>query len=104
MLNKLSEIWRRWCREGVHFPYAYDPVENKPSVTLLFPYITFVIMSASLLAVHFAPDILPATFTTILVWAISVIFYRLRKLDKVKIDINDQSIELDSQDEDKKGE
>lgn len=79
----------------MYLPYAHDPVTGKPSVTLLFLYITFVMASGSLLALHFKPSVLPATITSIIFWAMSMVFYRLRKLDKASFDLKNGKIEVE---------
>ena len=56
----------------------HDPVVGKPSVTLLFPYITFVLSLISVISLHFKPSMVIATATTLMFWAISVVFYLLR--------------------------
>lgn len=99
MFKSIANKWRKWAKEGIYVPFVHDPETNSPSVTLLFPYITFIITVISLIATHFYPDMLQATAMSLLFWAVSVIFYRLRKLDKVKINLKNQEIELDSEDE-----
>jgi hypothetical protein len=47
---------------------------------------------------HFQSEPIIATPLTMLFWVLSYIFYRLRKLDKAKISLEDKSIELDSKD------
>jgi hypothetical protein len=104
MFQKLKEVWTSWCKEGMYFPYAHNPTTKKPSITLLFPYVTFVMAVLSLIAMHFKDSLFSATATAITFWVISVIFYRLGKLDKVKFDVDDRSIELEGSDTNKKGE
>jgi len=95
-MNKLFKLWEKWSTKGLHFPYAHDPVSKKPSITLMFPYITFVTSVISLILLHIWPSLIIATSVSIFFWAISVVFYMLRKLSKAKIDLNDQTIDLDS--------
>lgn len=102
MFEKIASKWKEWSTRGIHVPFIFDPETNKPSVTLLFPYVTFVITVIFLILTFFYPESLQTTAMSLLFWAISVIFYRLRKLDKVKIDVDDKSIELDSEDESEK--
>lgn len=90
MIDKLKAM----MDSGIHFPYAYDPVEAKPSITLLFPYVTFILAVISLIALHFRPELLTATLTSIAFWGIAVVFYRLRKIDKLKFNLRDQSVEV----------
>ena len=94
-MKKLFNKWKDWCIKGVHFPFAHDPVTGKPSITLLFPYITFVFMLVSLVVLHFHVSVLPATLVTVMVWALSVVFYLLRKMTKAKLNLGKGIVELD---------
>ncbi|PCI45901.1 MAG: hypothetical protein COB41_00495 [Proteobacteria bacterium] len=98
-MSKFSNLWTKWSEKGLKFPFVNDPVTNKPSITLMFPYITFVASIISLILLHIWPSMILATSTTIMFWAISVIFYMIRKLNKTKIDFANRSIELDAGDE-----
>lgn len=95
-MNKIKELWKEFCIKGMHLPFAHDPVTGKPSVTLLFPYLTFVITVISIIALHFKPSLVFATSMCIIFWALSVVFYMLRKLSKAKFDLDNKSLELDS--------
>jgi hypothetical protein len=41
--------------------------------------------------------VVTATTITALVWVVATILYMIRKLNKAKIDLNDQSIELENE-------
>lgn len=84
------------CDHGLKFPFAHDPVQKKPSITLLTYYISFYMSVVSLVWLHFSQESVVATSLTMLFWVLSYIFYRLRKLDKAKISLEDKSIELGS--------
>ena len=96
MLSKISALWQKWSDVGMRFPYAYDPTTGKPSITLLQFYVSWVVVFCSLFALHFKASLWPATAGCMLWWVLSVIFYRMRRLDKAKIDLDDKSIELES--------
>ena len=96
MLQKLKNAWVSASDDGFRLPFLHDPVTKKPSITLLFPYITFVLSLVSVILLHFWPSIIIATITSIMFWVLSVIFYQLRKLQKAKFDVDDKSFELDS--------
>lgn len=84
------------CNNGIKFPFAYDPIQKKPSVTLLTYYIALYMTIASIGWIHFKSEPIIATSLTMMFWVLSYIFYRLRKLDKAKISLEDKSIELDA--------
>lgn len=106
MLEKISSVLKRWSVEGMRWPFLHDPESGKPSVTLMMLYLTSVVV---LLAVVISSskmmikgDYLSSTMAPILIWTMAYVFYRMRKLDKFKIDLDDKSIELDGDDEDDK--
>lgn len=99
MLSNLQEFWKKLCTEGLHLPFAHDPESDKPSVTLGFYWIVAFLSIASLVLFHLKLVTIAATGMSLLFVLVGFIMYRLRKLDKVKIDIDDQSIELDGKDE-----
>lgn len=100
-----KDKWNQWSEEGIRLPFAFDPVDRIPSPTLLFFYITFVlaftVAAISSGAMIVKGDYLTATMAPIGMTLMGFVFYRLRKLDRVKFDLNDQEIELSS-DEDEK--
>lgn len=96
MLSWLSNKWKQWSDTGLRFPFAYDPVRNKPSVTLLFPYITFVLAVLSTIALHFKASLAIASWTSIGFWIIATVLYMMRHLTRAKFDLDDKSIELDN--------
>lgn len=99
MLKKIAKIWEKWSKEGMNLPYAHDPVQKQASVTLLSFYIMLLLAVLSLVALHLKVELLAATSMTLLAWAMSFVFYKLRRLDRAKIDLDDKSIELDGDDE-----
>jgi len=98
-MSRILKTWERWSKEGLHLPFAHDAATGKPSVTLLFPYITFVLAFVSVILLHIWPSMIVATTTSLIFWATSTIFYMLRKLTKAKIDFDDGSLDLTGVDE-----
>jgi hypothetical protein len=100
-----KERWSRWSKEGLYLPFVFDPVDKIASPTLLFFYTGFFlaaiyIMTSSALMLA-KGDLLTATFMPTLMALMGFVFYRLRKLDRVRFDLNDQEIELSSNPEEK---
>lgn len=104
MIKFIKSIYNNMSETGIKFPFAYDAISKKPSVTLFFAYITFILMVVSLVLLHLTKVLLQATATSILVWVIAVVFYRLRELDKFKINLKDQSIDLEDTPDNKEKE
>lgn len=101
-MGKLKELLKEWCDIGIHLPYAHDAASDKPSITLLFAYLSGVMVIVSLIILHIKPTLVIPTAMTMLFWALAVVFYRLRKLDKVKFDLDDKSIELEGSEKEEK--
>ena len=89
-------FWDKISVEGLKLPYAHDPATGQASVTLLFPYIVFILALIAN-AILLYKDTFTGTVTAIIFWAVAMIFYLIRRLSKAKIDLDDKSIELDGE-------
>lgn len=98
MLNNLKELWTQWCEVGLKWPYAYDPTSKTPSITLLMLYFATIVMFTAEITNLFIQTMNIPVLVTVFVWFLAFIMYRLRKLDKVKLDLDDQSLEIESSD------
>lgn len=74
---------------------------NKPSATLLFVYSSFLFAVGSI-ANLLAKDALMGAFCALGLYFGSFIFYRMRRLDGVKISLAEQSIELEDKPDEEK--
>ena len=95
MLKKLSALWEKWSTDGLRVPFIWDATTNKPSMTLMFPYIGFLLCIISLIALHFSASLFLATATTIGFWVLGVVFYLMRRIQKMRLDLDDKEIELE---------
>lgn len=102
MFEVLKDFFKYSAEKGLRFPFAFDPMLKKPSVTLLFAYIAFYLSVFSLIALHFQANLLAATGMSFVFTAMMIIFYLIRTINKAKIDLNDQEIELESGENDEK--
>lgn len=96
-MSNVLRWWKRISEEGMRWPFLHNPVTGKPSITLLFPYITFVLAFISVILLHIWPNMVIATGTSLIFWAMSTIFYMLRSLSKAKINLEEKSFELDGE-------
>lgn len=94
-----KDTWARWAKDGLKWPLMHDPVDGKPSVTVMFAYLAFVLAVCSVIALHFFPSIFTATCTAIGLWSVATTFYLIRKLNKAKFDLKNQAFELDGGDD-----
>ena len=86
--------------KGIKVPLFYDPVTDMPSITILFPYVSFIIAIISIIALHFYPQFMVGTSFAVVVWVISTVLYMIRKLHKAKFDLDDKTIEIESEGKD----
>jgi len=98
----LKEVIKKWAEEGIKLPFCYDPETKSPSVTLLFYWLSGFLAVISLILLHFNKVTYTATGMSYIFVLLGFISYRLRKLDKVKIDLDDQSIELEGKEDNEK--
>jgi amino acid permease len=98
MWKNIKRLYLFACENGLRIPLAYDAASKAPSVTLLFAYITFIIACISVIANHVYDGLFVATATSVCFWVIAYVIYRMRKLDKMKINLEEKSIELDGED------
>lgn len=94
MIDRLFKAIERWNQKGMFWPFVHDPTTKKPSVTLLFVYVTFLIAAGSVIASHFELRFIPATLISIMFWVLAMVFYRLRRIDQASIDLKNDSISL----------
>jgi hypothetical protein len=95
----MGNLFKKWSQIGVMWPFVHDGSTKKPSITIAFAYVSYLMVVISVVCLHFKPELLTATLTTISVWLAAVVFYMLRKLTKAKVDLDDRSFELDGGDD-----
>lgn len=96
MWQKIKDLWISMSKNGMMLPFLLDPTTNKPSITLMFAYMTFTLAICSTIGLHWNVNFLTASITSILFWMVATIFYMIRKLNKAKLDLDDKSIELEN--------
>lgn len=97
MLQKIKELWSSFCVKGIQLPFALDPETDKPSITLMFYWITSTLSVISLILLHIGIVEYRSTGMSIVFVLMAFVMYRMRKLDKFKIDLDDQTIELENE-------
>ena len=96
MLKRIKDLILYANKTGLPLPMAQDGGTKKPSVTLLIFYTGLILSIMSIVMLHGDPDkYLSATLVTLLFLGMGFIFYRIRNLDKVKLDLTNKSIELE---------
>lgn len=93
ILQTIKEQFKEWNNPGVNVPLAND--NGKPSMTLLFAYISFIATILSLIYIHIFPDRIMPTLVSILFWTISLVLYKMRQVDKLKFDLEKRSLEIE---------
>lgn len=94
MIDSLIEIIKNIFNRGIKLPMAYDAVTKHPSVTLLFPYIAFIVLIyAEIRLIDSNPT--EGALLALGAWFLATVLYMLRKLSKAKFDLDDKSFELE---------
>lgn len=89
-----KEKIKQWSEEGIKFPMAYDGTTGKPSVTLLFAYISYII-AASIVIYLTVKDQIAGSAAALMFFFGCLIMYRVRHLDKLRVDFDDKSIDIE---------
>lgn len=97
ILKPLKTLIKAWGEAGMRLPHAYDAANRVPSARLLYTYISFFIASSSLIALHWHSKLLQATWTAIIFFVICTVLYMLRNLHSFKADLDDKSLEFESE-------
>lgn len=79
------------------FPFAKDKVTNKPSVTLLFAYVSFILATLACGYLLYK-DAIAGTVSSLMLFFGTVIFYRMRRIDSFKFNLEEKSLEIDGAD------
>lgn len=84
-------------KNGFSLPLAKDGETGKPSATLWFAYVSFFIAVCSEIYFICVGDHLHSTATAIVFWVLAMVFFRMGQLGKVKVDLKDEDVEIDSE-------
>lgn len=94
MFKFISDKINEWSEKGIKLPYAFDSTRQEASVTLLFAYLSFMLTYTAIIFL-LVKDLLLGTTLSICFWALSMVFYRMRNLSKVKLDLDDKQIDFE---------
>jgi hypothetical protein len=96
-MNSIIKYLRDLADRGFSVPIIRDPLTDQPSITLSFPYIAFFLAVYSVVKL-LEQDVLYGAIAGVSLWLMATVLYMIRKLNKVKLDIDDKEIELDGGD------
>lgn len=89
-----KEKIKQWSEEGIRLPMAHDGTTGKPSVTLLFVYVAYII-AASIVIYLTVKDQIAGSAAALMFFFGCLIMYRIRHLDKIKVDLDDKSFDIE---------
>lgn len=101
VVDKLKNLISELLSGGIKVPMIYDHHTDGPSIIISFPYIAFVVVVYTIMQLA-ESNILYATVAALTLWLLATVLYIMRKLTKAKFDVDDQSIDLESEPEDDK--
>lgn len=94
-----KQLYKELSEQGIGFPFIRDAHTKEPSMTMTFALVSFMVAITGVIFLTLK-SVTEGSIAAILFWVICMVFYRIRKLDKFKIDLDDKSIELDGSDDD----
>lgn len=98
MWQKLLKILEFGSKNGYFLPAAYDKTVNGPSISLLIVHLANILALFSVTNLVLK-DAQAGCISAICYAIISMILYRMRNLDKVKLDLKEGQVELDAEDQ-----
>lgn len=96
---KIIDLFKKSGESGVRLPFVFDATTGKPSITVFFPYATFIVALLGSIVLFFNQKFFVAEMTAIGFWALSTVLYMIRRITRAKFDLKDKSVELSSEDE-----
>ena len=95
IISKIEQLKESY-NKGLALPLMRDPLNKRGSLSALFAYVSFWIACWSVIKCikNEAQEV--STIIAISFWSLATVFHKFKRLDKFKIDLDDKSIELDS--------
>jgi hypothetical protein len=85
-------MWQKLNLNGIPLPMAQDASKG-PSFTLLCAYLAFILAVGCIIRLTVTDPLMGAA-SSILLFVVCAVLYRIRNLDKAKFDLDDKSFEL----------
>lgn len=95
MLDKIKQIFEFSSKNGLFLPSAYDADKGGPSVSLLFSHIANLVAIFSIIYLVIK-DTTTGTIAAMIYASLMIVFYLMRRLTKVKFDLDDKEIDLEN--------
>lgn len=99
VLKPVKEALNKWSEEGMTFPFVKDVSGDRPSVTLLFFYVSYLIgqffVTISSYELMRKGSFLIATFMPVVMVVLTYVFYRFHQLSKVSFDFDDKQLSIE---------
>lgn len=98
MLKRIKEILEFGSKVGFWLPAAHDPMSGKASSTLFFSHIAFYLSLVMIISLGIQ-DLDKGTTAAMIFSGMYITFYLLRNLQKVKLNLESKSIEVEGEDD-----
>ena len=95
MLDKIKAFFEFASTNGLWLPAAFDSQSKGPSVSLLFSHIANSVAIVAIIYLTYK-DTMAGTIAAMLYASLMIAFYLLRKLTKVKFDLDEKSLDLEN--------
>lgn len=94
MIKNIKDYIKNGMSAGFDVPKAKDGLAS-PSASLFFAYTSFIIACGAITYFIYKGDQLSSSVTAIGFWALAMVFYKIKDLDKVNIDVKEGRVELE---------
>jgi hypothetical protein len=99
MINKIKDLYQKiahYFTHGFSLPLMRDPLTSRASLTAMYSYVSFWLAFASVISFIKNQISLSAVSAAIVFWVLATVFHKFRRIDYIKVDIDDKSLELGS--------
>jgi hypothetical protein len=100
-MEKLKQFFEFASTNGLWLLSAFDKDKPGPSASLLFAHAANAVALGAIITL-IIKDTLQGTIAAMMYSVLMIVFYLMRRLTKFKADLDDKSIEIEGEDNDKK--
>ena len=72
-----------------------DTQTNKPSITITYSIVTFLMSIGSIILLYFHLAVLPFVMANLIFWFLATVLYIIRKINKASFDIETKTFSLE---------
>lgn len=94
MVDALKKLLELAGTKGLYIPHAFDPTTGRPSIRLLFAFVSYLAALISIVLLHRDSALLIPTAVSIGFFAFCIIMTLFREVDKLTVDAKERSFSI----------